>query len=187
MTTWFTSDPHFGHKNIIRLTERPFAQTDVATMDEAMIERWNATVTPTDTVWLLGDFSFAKPGATEAIFHRLNGHKHLIIGNHDEQHDHVLNLPWGSMQHYAKVRENGSRFILSHYPMEEWDGAYKGYFHLHGHCHGSLTVKRPRRMDVGVDALYKHRGMAFGSLITLEQVLRLLETEDPKSVDHHGL
>ncbi|WP_258934193.1 hypothetical protein [Nesterenkonia pannonica] len=52
MTTFFTSDHHFGHANIIRYCDRPFA--DVAEMDEAMIDRWNETVSPDDEVWVLG-------------------------------------------------------------------------------------------------------------------------------------
>lgn len=188
MTTWFTSDPHFGHKGIIELCGRPFAPRDVATMNEALIERWRATVAPTDTVWVVGDFSFATPAETREIFDRLPGRKHLVIGNHDEQNKRTtLALPWESQQHYVKVRESGHRFILCHYPMETWDGAYKGYFHLHGHCHGSLTVHCPRRMDVGVDALAKQGGLAFGSLISLDHVVRLLDVEDYKAVDHHGL
>ena len=40
--TYFTSDQHFGHFNIIRLSHRPFATADE--MDEAMIAKWNAKV-----------------------------------------------------------------------------------------------------------------------------------------------
>lgn len=46
MTIWLISDTHFGHENIIGYCGRPFA--NAAEMDEAMIERWNATVKPSD-------------------------------------------------------------------------------------------------------------------------------------------
>ena len=36
---WFTSDTHFGHKEIIRFTGRPFAS--VEEMDRELIRRWN--------------------------------------------------------------------------------------------------------------------------------------------------
>ena len=36
---WFTSDQHWGHTNIIRFSERPFA--DVESMNEALIETWH--------------------------------------------------------------------------------------------------------------------------------------------------
>ncbi|MGN0888723.1 MAG: hypothetical protein ACI4UY_07570 [Kiritimatiellia bacterium] len=40
--TFFTSDQHFGHFNIIRLCSRPFGT--VEEMDEALLSKWNAKV-----------------------------------------------------------------------------------------------------------------------------------------------
>ena len=37
--TFFTSDLHLGHRNIIRLCGRPFASLEE--MDETLIRRWN--------------------------------------------------------------------------------------------------------------------------------------------------
>mgnify|MGYP006999198613 CR=1 FL=1 len=42
MTDWVIGCTHFGHANIIRLCNRPFAS--VEEMDRAMIENWNRTV-----------------------------------------------------------------------------------------------------------------------------------------------
>ena len=47
-TTWFVSDTHFGHANIIRHCSRPFA--DAGEMDAAMVANWNALVRPDDDV-----------------------------------------------------------------------------------------------------------------------------------------
>ena len=50
--TYFTSDQHFGHFNIIRLCQRPFES--VEEMDEVMLAKWNAKVNDSDRVFILG-------------------------------------------------------------------------------------------------------------------------------------
>ena len=52
----YTSDLHFGHKNVIEFDHRPFNNVDE--MDHFMIESWNSKVQPNDTVYILGDFSY---------------------------------------------------------------------------------------------------------------------------------
>ena len=42
MTTFFTSDHHFGHANIIEYCRRPFASAEE--MDAEMEARWRARV-----------------------------------------------------------------------------------------------------------------------------------------------
>lgn len=80
---FFSSDHHFGHANIIRYCDRPY--DSVEAMNEDLIERWNRVVGLTDLVYSLGDFSMTL-GAVERITPRLNGHKHIIAGNHDHIH-----------------------------------------------------------------------------------------------------
>ena len=78
---FFTADPHFGHANIIKYCQRPFA--NVEEMDRVLTERWNAKIGSDDDVWILGDLTM-RSGATALNYLRqLNGHKHLILGNHD--------------------------------------------------------------------------------------------------------
>lgn len=48
---FFTSDFHFGHKNIIRYDNRPFLS--VEEMDAEIVRRWNAKVSPDDIVYIL--------------------------------------------------------------------------------------------------------------------------------------
>ena len=39
---WFTSDPHYDHKNILRFNERPF--NTIESMNEALINNWNNNI-----------------------------------------------------------------------------------------------------------------------------------------------
>lgn len=77
---YFTSDWHFGHRNVINYCNRPYA--DVDTMTKALIQLWNDTIKPEDTVYFLGDFSLNAKWS-KAITPQLNGHKIMVPGNHD--------------------------------------------------------------------------------------------------------
>src|SRR5262245_47273841 len=55
MALFFTGDTHFGDMRVLRFDRRPFATLEAH--DAGLIERWNAVVTRTDTVWHLGDFA----------------------------------------------------------------------------------------------------------------------------------
>ena len=81
MNTFFTADTHFGHKNIIKYCNRPFASLDE--MNETLIENWNKVVSLEDTVYILGDFAYCSKTSVEDFLKRLNGEKHLISGNHE--------------------------------------------------------------------------------------------------------
>lgn len=78
---WWTADLHFGHANIIRYCDRPFAS--VEEMNEGLIERWNDTVGADDEVWVLGDFAMGALAEHVPLAKRLAGHKMLVAGNHD--------------------------------------------------------------------------------------------------------
>ena len=78
---FFTSDHHFGHKNIIKFCNRPFESIDE--MNEELISRWNAKVGPNDEVYHLGDFALCTTNEFTDIIGRLNGIIYLIGGNHD--------------------------------------------------------------------------------------------------------
>jgi len=148
MTIWFTSDTHFGHANIIRFCDRPYA--NVEEMNEAFITNWNEHVKYTDDIYHLGDFSFERKPENTA--RRLNGNKHLILGNHDKK-NHVAALQpffcW--IKDTYELKAAGHRFWLSHYAHRTWRHNYKGVIHLYGHSHGELE-DYGKSTDVGVDA-----------------------------------
>lgn len=146
MSTFFTADQHFGHDKIRALCGRPFETLEE--MDEVLIRSWNSRVCPKDNVHILGDFARGNAGKWLS---RLNGKKHLILGNHDDRRK-------ASTQHFASVHEarmlpTGPGIWLSHYAHIVWPKSHYGAFHLFGHSHGKLKDNRlrGRQMDVGVD------------------------------------
>ena len=80
---WFTSDTHYFHNNIIKYCNRPFETVDE--MNEALVKNWNSVVGPDDHVYHLGDLCFGNVEKWNWCLElgRLNGHIHLILGNHD--------------------------------------------------------------------------------------------------------
>ncbi|MBL7077590.1 MAG: metallophosphoesterase [Kiritimatiellae bacterium] len=164
--TWFTSDYHLGHWNIIRLCDRPFA--NVEEMDQAIIERHNACVGNADTVYDLGDFAFrCSAEYAAARLHRLNGRRRLLLGNHDKplrqahkrgllddlMESDRLTLIGDSdprVQTALRVSIEGQEIVLAHFAQRSWHGAFRGSWHLYGHSHGNLGPFH-KSMDVGVD------------------------------------
>lgn len=158
--TFFTSDTHFGHANIIRFCNRPFK--NVEEMDEALIENWNQVVSEDDTVFHLGDFAFGGSSVWNSIIPRLNGHINLIIGNHDRK-----NLRQGYMSSFGmvvpqlQIEIEDNSIYLNHYPFLCYGGSYRGVWQLFGHVHSGpnadgldisrLKILFPTQYDVGVD------------------------------------
>lgn len=83
--TFFISDTHFGHSNILTFkdgNDKPLRDfSSVEEMDEFMVKNWNETVKPQDTVYHLGDVVINRRALP--ILDRLAGRKVLVKGNHD--------------------------------------------------------------------------------------------------------
>jgi len=120
---YYISDMHFGHTNVLRFDNRPFPDTEV--MDEVLINNWNERVTAEDTVYVLGDAFWKNEENSIRIIQRLNGHKHLIRGNHDRVHGR-LRLQWESIEQYAEINDGGRLVILSHYPIMFYKSQHYG-------------------------------------------------------------
>lgn len=144
---FFTADTHFSHHNIISYCSRPFES--VEQMNQTLIDNWNSVVRKNDFVYHLGDFGFWKRGDLEIIFNKLNGHKHLIKGNHDTSLTYKLDWVWVKETELLKIDKH---FIwLSHYPHWSWERSFHGSWHLYGHVHGRGQAHGLSK-DVGVDS-----------------------------------
>ena len=121
---FFTSDLHLGHQNIMKFCKRPFATTEE--MDEAIIINWNSVVGKDDIVFDLGDFAFATNSKWKEYITRLNGHHHLILGNHDiarHPRDSTMEL-FESIHNQLLISIDDRKVYLNHYPFLCYAGTF---------------------------------------------------------------
>lgn len=173
MALWFTSDQHFGHRNIIAYSGRPFR--DVSHMTEELIRRHNEVVADNDEVVHLGDFSL-DDRLVEKMLKRLRGRHYLVAGNHDKCHPvhkrHQrevrayerygflsiatetrmdLGSGWAKLHHMPYVGDHTEKQRYS-----EWRPNPDGEkILLHGHVHDKWRFRKvagnPIMCNVGVD------------------------------------
>jgi calcineurin-like phosphoesterase family protein len=157
MTIWVTSDLHFGHKNIMKFcpVTRSRFKDDVEVMNNTMRREWNELISPTDTVYILGDVAFMSGSESGRMVNSLHGIKILIEGNHDRKNllDATFRNSFAEIHKYLDITYEGTRVVMFHYPILEWDQMHRGAVHLHGHVHGKVSgLERFRARDVGMDA-----------------------------------
>lgn len=158
MNYWFTSDQHYGHKNILNFQKDNRFYTDLDHMRESFIEWNNQNVSNKDIVYNLGDFSFYPFEETLAILKRLKGKQILILGNHDKGIESRISDFIGDGKFYeisqkGYLRLNKQKFILDHFPLRSWESMRGGSIHLHGHCHGTMPPLG-KSVDIGVDSKF---------------------------------
>lgn len=134
--TWVWSDLHFGHKNIIKYSNRPFET--MVEMHDSLIRNYLSVVKQYDTVIFGGDISFMSVNNMNEILDQLPGYKIQIIGNHDfERSGAVMDLNFDE-RHLCMVRDipdTEFQLLFSHYPL---DTVPINCVSVHGHIHQHL-------------------------------------------------
>ena len=147
---WFVADLHAQHPKIVNICSRPVSREE---HDEWLLkEVFNKYVQKKDEVYILGDVSLGKRKDAEKWVARMNGNKHLILGNHDKN---VRNL--GNWAEVTQIKDfTFSRYglnihiVLAHYPFASWNRKIHGSWHLYGHVHGRFE-NSGLSYDVGID------------------------------------
>lgn len=139
---WFIGCPHFGHEKIISLANRPFKS--VLEMNAQLVFNWNRSVGPEDTVYMLGDFAWGDYTQYAGL---LSGKRVIALrGNHDHWmvgHDVFGQTMWFmSDGPYHEIIVGSQKIVMCHFPIEDWNGRYKGSIHLHCHTH-QHELERP--------------------------------------------
>ena len=158
--TFFISDTHFGHENIMKYCRRDKFMTpeeieslnasdrgeidqrkvrispeSIERMNRAMIDNINAVVGEKDVLYHIGDVFWGHDvDFARKIREQIKCRTiHHIWGNHDEPE--VASL-FASSEKYAEVIVEHQKIFLCHYPMRAWDKSHKGTWCLYGHVHG---------------------------------------------------
>ena len=162
---FWVSDTHFSHNNILKYCNRPFESVEA--MNEALVANWNSVVKPDDHIYHLGDFCFGnvekwnwclEPG-------KLNGHIHLILGNHDPERvfrDGTLIERFDSIDYQKILLVEGWTVIMNHFPFQSFSNNFDHkVIQLFGHIHsgpdgiGNVMLEGKtlqwNQYDVGVD------------------------------------
>lgn len=205
---FFISDFHHHHDRDFIWGKRGF--NDIGTSDETLIDRWNETVSGTDTVFHLGDFIFRDSDGSRfrQLIRRLNfGHLYLLWGNHTSGQRQVYfetlkaqyGIDIGGPEVYplateisgksvtflpalVNVQVSGQPIVLCHYPIRSHEGIGKGYWHLCGHSHGSCAMSNK---NTGEGFILDVGVESFGRPIPMKEVRRHFKNRTPVSVDHH--
>ena len=150
---FYIADTHFGHRNIIQFDNRPYQ--DIEEMHHVMEMLWNSVVCDDDDVYILGDFSMHMNGErASALAGKLNGRKHLILGNHDKQNAAWYPARFSDVCRYAEtddaVHVKKVRVCMSHYFIPFYNRARYGAFMLHGHTHQTGESAIEEQMKQGI-------------------------------------
>lgn len=132
------ADFHFGDEGIAKY-QSPFGSAKER--DECLMELWNQNVNSNDHVYVDGDFWSHGKKPAEWYLHRLKGHIHLIVGNHE--YDLLRNREackcFETIDEGTKFLKDidgkGHGVIICHYPIAEWNGFQKGVHHIYAHIH----------------------------------------------------
>ncbi len=130
-------------------------------MNEAIIENVNRLVKPEDDLYILGDVCLGELEPGRECVSRLNGHLHIVYGNHDTNRRKLMYNELPNVVECAPVilLDYGKyHFYMSHYPTLtgnlEKESLHQTPLNLYGHTHQTTNFyeDRPYMYHVGVDS-----------------------------------
>ena len=128
----FIADLHFSHTSMA--IKRGFST--VEEHDEYIIKQWNSVVHKRDTTYILGDITMetSKP---YPLLARLNGVKHVVLGNHDMPKD-IAELSKYVVKISGMIKYKG--IFLTHCPIHPMELDHRVNKNIHGHIHENRVM-----------------------------------------------
>jgi calcineurin-like phosphoesterase family protein len=145
----FIADLHLSHANMAK--RRGFST--VEEHDEHVIAKWNSVVSKRDVTYILGDVTMEK-SSPYPLLDRLNGIKHIVLGNHDRRQDTKKLFQYaesvGGMINYKGV-------FLTHCPIHSDELEYGIVKNIHGHIHDKVVMKDVYEYGYKIDTIPDER------------------------------
>lgn len=141
---WVIADTHFGHRNILNFTHydgsliRGAVFKTIEEHDESIVANWNRVVAPADHVYHLGDVVINKRSLP--IIKRLNGHKRLVMGNHDIFAIEDYLAAGFEKIHGVRVWPKHN-LVFSHIPLHPESLKLRRWKNIHGHLHTGMVMR----------------------------------------------
>jgi calcineurin-like phosphoesterase family protein len=129
----FIADLHLGHENMAK--RRGFST--VEEHDEHIIAKWNSVVNKRDVTYILGDVTMEK-SSPYPLLDRLNGIKHIVLGNHDRRQDTKKLFDYAESV-AGMIQYKG--IMLTHCPIHPMELEYRFNKNIHGHIHDKVVMK----------------------------------------------
>jgi calcineurin-like phosphoesterase family protein len=129
----FIADLHLSHENMAK--RRGFST--VEEHDEHIIAKWNSVVHKRDVTYILGDVTMEK-SSPYPLLDRLNGIKHIVLGNHDRRQDTKKLFDYAESV-AGMIQYKG--IMLTHAPIHPMELDYRFNKNIHGHIHDKVVMK----------------------------------------------
>ena len=102
--TYFISDTHFGHANLVRLARTEFS--DIVRHDMTIRQNWRDTVGKDDEVWMLGDFAYRCGYALEPLPGTFPGTSILSWATTTSRGSNRTRRPWNNSNPFSRWRKS---------------------------------------------------------------------------------
>lgn len=159
MGTFYISDLHLCHDNILKFEPRIRPFQTIEEMHEVLLQRWNEEVEDGDLVIVAGDVCLlgsdrSKLEEADRVLSALRGTKVLVAGNHD--HGDMRQALY--RKHFDKImgawQPNHVNGVVTHVPVHPSCLELRWEFNIHGHTHHHSVMREPSVNKEGVGWIF---------------------------------